>query len=314
MKCGGFILAVRINHAISDAAGLSLFLKTMSDFARGSHAPTVAPVWERHLLNARVPASVTQAHREYDEQTAVTTECATGDGDVETLVSRSFFFGGAEMSAIRRLLPPNLANRSTDLEMLTSFLWRYRTAALRPDPNKEMRLIFIVNARPKLRNPPLPPGYYGNAFAFPVAIATASELTEKPLEFALRLVKDAKSSVTEEYMRSLADLMATSGRPGFNTDGAYLISDVRIFGDIEFGIWGKPVYGGIGTAGIVNFPGCSFCVSFENRVGERGTVVPVCLPEMAMKKFVEALDGVFNGQVLSSEGSKSTNKVIMSSL
>ncbi|KAL1195478.1 (Z)-3-hexen-1-ol acetyltransferase [Cardamine amara subsp. amara] len=141
LKCGGFILAVSIHHTMSDAGGLSLFLTTMCEFARGSHTPTVAPVWERHLLSARVPARVTHAHREYDEPAATSTESTTEDsGGGNTLVSRSFFFGNAEMSAIRKLLSPNLVNRSTDLETLTSFLWRYRTVALRPDPNKEMRL------------------------------------------------------------------------------------------------------------------------------------------------------------------------------
>ncbi|CAH8381466.1 unnamed protein product [Eruca vesicaria subsp. sativa] len=215
------------------------------------------------------------------------------------------------MSAIRRLLPPNIANRSTGLETLTAFLWRHRTAALRPDPNKEMRVIFIVNARPKLKNPTLPRGYYGNAFAFPVAIVRARELTEKPLEFALRLVKEAKASVTDEYMRSLADLMVTKGRPKFWMDGAYLVSDVRNFADIDLGVWGKPVYGGIGTAGVVDSLASSFYVSAENRKGERGILVPVCLPEKAMKRFVEELEGVFDG---SSVGSKSLHKLIVSCL
>ncbi|CAL9230664.1 unnamed protein product, partial [Arabidopsis halleri] len=165
LKCGGFIFAVRINHVMSDAAGLKLFLKTMCEFVRGYHAPTVAPVWERHLLNARVPVRVTHVHREYDEMPAIGTE---DGGSRDNLVGRSFFFGHDEMFAIRRLLPPNLVNSSTNMETLTSFLWRYRTVALQPDPDKEMRLIFIVNARSKLKNPPLPPGYYGNAFAFPV--------------------------------------------------------------------------------------------------------------------------------------------------
>ncbi|XP_010453953.1 PREDICTED: (Z)-3-hexen-1-ol acetyltransferase-like [Camelina sativa] len=291
LKCGGFIFAVRINHVMSDAAGLSLFLKTMCDFARGYHAPTVAPVWERHLLNARAPLRVSHAHREYDEMPVTGTD---NDSKEDNLVSRSFFFGHKEMSAIRRLLPPNLVNRSTVMETLTSFIWRYRTVAIQPDPNKDMRLIFIVSARSKLTTPPLSPGYYGNAFAFPVAIATARELTKKPLEFALRLAKEAKYSVTEEYMRSLADLMVTKGRPRFSSDGAYLVSDVRILANIDFGIWGKPVYGGIGRAGVVNFPGASCYVSAEKRNGERGIIVPVCLPEKAMQRFVKELEGVFS--------------------
>ncbi|XP_010492711.1 PREDICTED: (Z)-3-hexen-1-ol acetyltransferase-like [Camelina sativa] len=311
LKCGGFIFAVRINHAMSDAFGLSLFLKTMCDFARGYHAPTVPPVWERHRLSATVPFRVSHAHREYDDMPVIATEHDSKGGN---LVDRSFFFGHREMSAIRRLLPPNLVNRSTDMETLTSFLWCYRTVAIQPDPNKEMRLIFIVNARSKLKTPPLSPGYYGNAFAFPVAIATAGELTKKPLEFGLRLAKEAKSSVTEEYMRSLANLMVTKERPSFSLDGTYLVSDVRIFSDIDFGIWGKPVYGGIGKAGVTDFPGSSFYVSAENRNGETGIIVPVCLPEKAMQRFVKELEGVFSGQFVSNGGTKSPNKLMLSSL
>ncbi|XP_010453955.1 PREDICTED: (Z)-3-hexen-1-ol acetyltransferase-like [Camelina sativa] len=311
LKCGGFIFAVRINHVMSDAFGLSLFLKTMCDFVRGYHAPTVPPVWERHRLSATVPSRVSHAHREYDDMPVTDTEHGS-KGD--NLVDRSFFFGHREMSAIRRLLPPNLVNRSTDMETLTSFLWCYRTVAIQPDPNKEMRLIFIVNARSKLKTPPLSPGYYGNAFAFPVAITTAGELTKKPLDFALRLAKEAKSSVTEEYMRSLANLMVTKGRPSFSSDGAYLVSDVRIFSDIDFGIWGKPVYGGIGTAKVTDFPGSSFYVSAEKRNGERGIIVPVCLPEKAMQRFVKELESVFSGQFAFNGGTKSPTKLILSSL
>ncbi|KAF8085438.1 hypothetical protein N665_0667s0034 [Sinapis alba] len=315
LRCGGFIFAIRLNHVMADAGGLSLFIKTIGEFTRGCHAPTIPPTWERHLLSARVPPRVTQTHREYEPAAAAEKESAIEDGD-ETLVSKSFFFGGAEMSAIRKLLPPDIAKSCTALETLTAFLWRHRTAALRPDPNKEMRVIFIVNARPKLKNETLPQGYYGNAFAFPVAIATARDLTEKPLVFALRLVKEAKASVTEEYMRSLADLMVTKGRPKFSTDGAYLISDVRNFADIDLGVWGKPVYGGIGKAGVMDSLGSSFYVSAENRKGERGILVPVCLPEKAMQKFVEELEGVFNGgqSVVSNGGSKSLHKLIVSCL
>ncbi|KAL1195477.1 (Z)-3-hexen-1-ol acetyltransferase [Cardamine amara subsp. amara] len=116
-------------------------------------------------------------------------------------------------------------------------------------------------------------------------------------------------------MRSLADLMVAKGRPSFSSEGAYLISDQgRRRADNDFGVWGKPVYGGIGTAGVVDFPGASFYVSFENRKGEIGILVPVCLPEKTMERFVEELDGVFNGQVVPTGGSKSPNKLIMSSL
>lgn len=290
LKCGGFIFALRFNHTMTDGAGLSLFLKSLCELARGLQAPSVSPVWDRHLLTVSASESrVTHTHREYEHQVEFNAVAAA-----EPLVSRSFFFSAEDISAIRRLLPPDL--RNTSFEALSSFLWRCRTIALNPDPNTEMRLTCIINSRSKLSNPPLSPGYYGNVFVIPVAIATARDLMEKPLEFALRLIQETKSSVTEDYVRSVTALMATRGRPMFVMAGNYIISDLRHFdlGKVDFGPWGKPVYGGTAKAGIAVFPGVSFYVPFKNKKGETGTVVAISLPVRAMKRFVAELHGVLN--------------------
>ncbi|KAG7580511.1 Transferase [Arabidopsis suecica] len=290
LKCCGFIFALRFNHTMTDGAGLSLFLKSLCELACGLHAPSVPPVWDRHLLTVSASeALVTHTHREYEEQVAIDV-VATGD----PLVSRSFFFRAEEISAIRKLLPSDL--RNTSFEALSSFLWRCRTIALNPDPNTEMRLTCIINSRSKFSNSPLSPGYYGNVFVIPAAIATARDLMEKPLEFALRLIQETKSSVTENYVRSVTALMATRGRPMFVTAGNYIISDLRHFdlGKVDFGPWGKPVYGGTAKAGIALFPGVSFYVPFKNKKGETGTVVAISLPVRAMERFVAELNGVLN--------------------
>ncbi|KAF2555769.1 hypothetical protein F2Q68_00018380 [Brassica cretica] len=288
LKCGGFIFALRINHTMIDGAGLSLFLKSLCELACGLHAPSVPPVWERQLLIASAYARVTHAHREYDDN--VEPE-AVVVGDV--LVTKSFFFGPDEIAAIGRLLPHGL--HSTTFDALTSFLWRCRTVAMSPDPDTEMRMTCIVNSRSKLRNPPIPSGYYGNVFAIPVAIATAKDLMEKPLEFPLRLIQEAKSSVTEDYIRSMTALMATRGRPMFVAAGNYIVSDLRHFdlGKVDFGPWGKPVYGGPAKTAIGSFIAVSVYMPFKNKKGETGTVVPISLPALAMEKFVEELNGVF---------------------
>lgn len=296
MRCGGFIFALRLNHTMSDAAGLVQFMAAVGEIARGAHAPTVPPVWQRELLAARLPPRVTCTHREYDE-------VADTKGTIvplDDMAHRSFFFGPTEVAALRRLVPAKLRHCST-FEILTACLWRCRTTALQPDPEEEVRVLCIVNARARF-DPQLPVGYYGNAFAFSVAMATADKLCRSPLEYALELVKKAKDNVTEEYMRSTTDLMVIRGRPHFTVVRSYLVSDVTRagFGEVDFG-WGKAAYGGPAKGGVGAIPGvASFYIPFKNHKDENGVVIPVCLPAPAMERFVKELDTMLNNTTTTS--------------
>ncbi|XP_017233968.1 benzyl alcohol O-benzoyltransferase [Daucus carota subsp. sativus] len=288
LKCGGFIFALRLNHTMCDAAGLVQFMTALGEIARGASVPSIPPVWQRELLNARVPQRVTCTHREYDE-------VADTNGTIiplDDMVHRSFFFGPTEIHALRQLIPPHL-RKCSSFELLTACLWRSRTRSLQPEPEEEVRVLCIVNARARF-NPPLPTGYYGNAFAFPVALTTAGKLCQNPIGYALELVRKTKEDVTEEYMRSVADLMVLKDRPHFTVVRTYLVSDVTRagFGDVDFG-WGKPAYGGPAKGGVGAIPGvASFYIPFKNKKGENGIVVPICLPAFAMEKFVAELDGM----------------------
>ncbi|KAL8262692.1 hypothetical protein R6Q59_024041 [Mikania micrantha] len=282
LLCGGFIFALRLNHTMSDASGLFQFVTALGEMAKGASKPSTLPVWQRDLLFARDPPRVTCTHHEYDEvEDTKGTIISLND-----MVHRSFFFGPAELSALRRFVPLYLKNCST-FEMLTACLWRCRTIALQPDPEEEMRLIFVVNARAKL-NPPLPVGYYGNCSAFPVAISTAKDLTTKPLAHALELVRKAKSVVSDEYMRSIADLMVIKGRPHYTKVRRYLVSDVTRtkFDAVDFG-WGKAAYGGPAKGNVA-----CFHIPFTNHKGESGIVVPIYLPSASMKIFVNELNNM----------------------
>ncbi|KAL2347777.1 hypothetical protein Fmac_001777 [Flemingia macrophylla] len=290
LKCGGFIVGLRLNHTMSDAAGVVQFMSALGEIARGMQQPSILPVWRREILNARDPPRVTCSHREY-EQVPDTKGTII---PLDDMAHRSFFFGPTEVAAIRRLVPPH-QRQCSNFELLTACLWRCRTIALQPERDEEVRIICIVNARAKF-DPPLPAGYYGNAFAFPVAVTTAGKLCEKPLEYAVELVRKAKGDVTEEYMHSVADLMVTSGRPHFTVVRSYLVSDVTRagFGDVDFG-WGKAVYGGPAKGGVGAIPGvASFYIPFKNAKGEEGLVIPLCLPSEAMQRFVKELDNVLN--------------------
>ncbi|XP_020169870.1 benzyl alcohol O-benzoyltransferase-like [Aegilops tauschii subsp. strangulata] len=294
LACGGFIMASKIQHTVLDGPGMVQFLAAVAELARGAVAPTVRPVWARELLMAMHddPAPPTIfTHREYDD-----VRDASGTiMPLESMVRRSFFFGPGELSTIRPHLPPAVRRSATTFDLLTGCLWRCRTVALAPVAHEEMRMICLVSPRGRKQQsggtPVVPVGYYGNAFACPVAISTAGDLCANPLSYAVELVMKTKREVDMEYMTSVARLMVRRGRPHFTMVHAYVMADVSKFGfrDHDFG-WGTPVYGGMAEGGIGHMTGVtSFLIAVKNSKGEDGLVVPVCLPSPVMDKFVEEM-------------------------
>lgn len=162
LKCGGFIFAVHIHHAMGDATGHAQFISAISELARGGKAPTISPVWDRHLLNARSPPRVTYTHREYDIDDNLSETLLL---HVDDTVLNSFFFGAAELPALWSHLPPHLRSCSR-FDLLTASLWRCRTVAFSPEPDEEVRMMFIMDFRRRF-DPSLPVGYYDNAVATP---------------------------------------------------------------------------------------------------------------------------------------------------
>uniref|UniRef100_A0A7N0TX82 Benzyl alcohol O-benzoyltransferase n=1 Tax=Kalanchoe fedtschenkoi TaxID=63787 RepID=A0A7N0TX82_KALFE len=231
------------------------------------------------------------------------------------MVQRSFFFGPDEVAALRNLVPPHLTWCST-FELLTAVVWRTRTMSLKLDPAEEVRIMNIVNARHKF-NPPLPKGYYGNAIAYPAALTSAGELCANHIGFALQLVKKAKNEVTEEYMKSVADLMVLNNRPHFTFVRSYLVSDVTRAGfeTVDFG-WGEAAYGGPAKGGAGVIPGiASFYVLAKNKKGEKGITIPVCLPTEAMDVFVKEMNGLLEtGRLAGETPKKKTTPFITSAL
>nr|ART85743.1 alcohol acyltransferase [Vitis x labruscana]UUA44351.1 alcohol acyltransferase type III.1 [Vitis vinifera]UUA44370.1 alcohol acyltransferase type III.1 [Vitis vinifera]UUA44374.1 alcohol acyltransferase type III.1 [Vitis vinifera]UUA44376.1 alcohol acyltransferase type III.1 [Vitis vinifera] len=282
LRCGGFIFALRLNHTMSDAAGLIQFLDTIGEMAQGLSVPSLLPIWQRELLNARNPPRITRIHHEYEKVT--NTKGTLMAMDENSLVHRSFFFGREEIRALRNRLPASLGACST-FEVLMACVWRCRTIAFAVDPDEVVRISCIINMRGK-HGFELPPGYYGNAFVTPASITKAGMLCKNPLEFAIRLVKKAKAEMSQEYIKSVADLMVIKGRPLFTQPGNFIVSDVTRagLGEVDFG-WGKPVYGGVARA----CPIISFRMLFRNSKGEEGSVIPIWLPPPVMERFEQEL-------------------------
>ncbi|KAK4764409.1 hypothetical protein SAY87_013847 [Trapa incisa] len=294
LRCGGFVFGLRFNHTMCDGFGIYQFINAVAEMAGGASSPSVTPVWQRELLDARDPPQVIFSHREYEKVARTVPDEGAGTDD---MVHRSFFFGKDEVAAIRNSVPHHLRSCSTVFELIVACLWRCRTIALRPNPDEDMRFLTLVNARSRF-NPPLPTGYYGNAFAFPAAVARAGKLCRNPLGYALELVRKVKMLMNEEYLQSVADLMVAKRRSGFGPIGSFLVSHLTRagFDKVDFG-WGKPVYGGTAGGAEGPLPGTiTFYLRGRNPQGEEGIVVPICLPAPVMERFEQALENVLQGR------------------
>ncbi|KNA08791.1 hypothetical protein SOVF_159380 [Spinacia oleracea] len=290
LRCGGFIVALKCNHSISDGTGVTQLMNAIGEMARGCSAPSILPVWGRERLTARDPPKVSFPHPEYDQQAVV---------DLNTiskadLVQKSFLFGSTELDALRRNVPSHVKQFST-FDVLSASLWRCRTIALGLDLEQEVRLLFSLNARNRF-NPPLEKGYYGNACAFPTARAKAGDICQNDVGYILELIRNVKNEVNDEYMRSIMDLMVIKDRPHFTIHQTYVVSDLRHLGfiNVDFG-WGKPVYGGPGSNGSI--PDECFFISFNNKKGETMIMVPITLPTQKMDVFIKELQEMLQPQL-----------------
>ncbi|KAF7849186.1 hypothetical protein BT93_L1144 [Corymbia citriodora subsp. variegata] len=284
LKCGGFILGIRLNHVISDTLGLRQFLKVAAELARGAHAPSRPPVWQREIFRARYPPRATCGHPEF-EDLMVDARSAAMMLDPKNMVHRSFFFGQGEVASIKKGLPHRMVSKSSISELLTACLWKCRTIALEIEPDDTVRLSCTINAR-GMRGLGVPPGYYGNTSVYATVLSKAGHLCNSPLGYAVELVKKAKEMVSEEYVRSSVDVLVIKGRPKYTTVWNYVVGDATKVGfeEADFG-WGKPVHGSVAGA----FPLVSICMKYRTREGEEGIVVPIMLPERAMQRFQEEL-------------------------
>ncbi|KAL4595592.1 hypothetical protein ACB092_12G103400 [Castanea dentata] len=273
---GGFALALRYNHIMSNGMSILQFMIAVGEMAQGASAPSIPPVWQRKFLNARNPPQVTFTRHEFDK----VVESKVFASSHHDMACKCFFFGPTQISAIRKKLPHHLPNgmfgsyKSSTFEELTACLWRCRTMAIQLDSEDEVRLIFAINVRNKFN---LPIGYYGNGIAVSLALTTAGKLCQNPLEYALELIKSAKNNVTEEYVRSLTDLLVIKGRPFLTMVHSYFVSDItRIrFEALDFGL-GKAAFGGPGKIfPELGLDPANFYMPMKNSQGEEGIMVPM---------------------------------------
>ncbi|MED6220835.1 hypothetical protein PIB30_048668, partial [Stylosanthes scabra] len=295
--CGGFTIGLCTSHAVFDGNGASQFFQALAEFASGKSEPSVKPVWERERLNGSITEHPLQSPLEnvldavspYSSTTALVHECFKVD-----------------IESIKRL-KLSLKNQVSEGESFTSFealgayVWRSRTRALKLNSHGKTTLAIMVGLRKNHSFiPPVPEGYYGNAFVDPKVVLTVKELNEKPLSHVVKMIKEAKKlGFSKEYIRNVIDTLETKKEDPFYYEGVgasmVLTSWLHLgmLENMDLG-WAKVVNmvpapcNTFGTAGM-----CVFSDPSDLDPSMKGGVrIFVSLPSDAMPKFKEEMEAL----------------------
>lgn len=289
-SCGGFSLGLRMCHCLCDGLGAMQFLSAWAETAKaGSLVVNPTPCWNREIFLPRDPPKIQFSHTEFkriDEGSSLMKRLWQGKP-----VQKCYRISREYQAHLKMLAQADGEFSCTTFDAMAAHVWRSWVKALDVNPlDDELRLTFSVNARAKLKNPPLKDGFYGNALCVACATSTVESLGNGCLGETTRLVHEARLGVSEEYLRSTVDYIDLYRPKRLEFGGKLTITQwtrFSIYEAADFG-WGKPIY-----AGPIDLtPTPQVCVFLpEGGVDEPSgaMVLCICLPECASDRFRELL-------------------------
>ncbi|XP_022746753.1 spermidine coumaroyl-CoA acyltransferase-like [Durio zibethinus] len=297
--CGGFTIALSLSHSVCDGFGASQFFRALAEFASGKSEPSVKPVWERQLLVAKPIQEIPQFMVDNDSL-ATSPYLPTTD-----IVHQCFYVTGESIKRLKKTLMKEskdefLKESVTSLEVLAAYTWRARFRALKLNSDGNTVLSMAVGIRRTL-NPPLPEGYYGNAFTSASTAINGRELNEGSLTKAVKQIKESKKlASTNDYIWKLLSINEKLRELNMKFETAsganMVITDWRQLGlleDVDFGWKGAvnltplpwDIFGYVDL--VLILPPCKLDQSMKG-----GVRMLVSLPKAAIAMFREEMDAL----------------------
>uniref|UniRef100_A0ACD5V051 Uncharacterized protein n=1 Tax=Avena sativa TaxID=4498 RepID=A0ACD5V051_AVESA len=244
LRCGGVVLGQAMHHSVADARSAALFFNTWASISRGDGMPLVPPPCFDHTLLAARPVHARKVVYDHLEYKPDKEEPAVEDDSAATSYASAIIrITGAQVDALKA----KCGGGSSTFRSVVALAWQCVCRARSLPPSAETRLYSMVDMRARL-DPPLPPGYFGNAVIRTSVSAMAGEVMWSPVFHVARLFQ-AATSHGDQYTRSLVDYLEGVGttnlpRSGISRTHLRAISWMGMsFSDADFG-WGTPVFMG----------------------------------------------------------------------
>ncbi|KAK0605231.1 hypothetical protein LWI29_024374 [Acer saccharum] len=257
-KCGGVTLGSNMHHSLADGPSAFHFVNTWADIARyGSSTSTLLLPWhDRTLLQARNPPAPAFHHIEYDPSPSMVMNTTHLDPPSSSTCTSAVFKVSSEQQNMLKKHKPTSSSTSTgakysSYETLAAHIWRSICKA-RGLANDQLTKLYIpVDGRSRL-NPPLPPGFFGNAIFSATSTALAGDIQSEPLIDTVGRIYEAVKRIDDDYIRSALDYLQVQpdlaplsrGAQTFKCPNLNVNSWSRLpMYDADFG-WGRPVFTG----------------------------------------------------------------------
>ncbi|KAI3825593.1 hypothetical protein L1987_07085 [Smallanthus sonchifolius] len=281
LRCGGMILCTAINHCLCDGIGTSQFLQAWAYLTtKPNGSVPITPFHSRHVFKPRSPSSLLPSvHPAFTKTVYNPTigDCLSLNLYLQSqpLVPASLTYTASNILCLKSQCVPSL--KSTTFEVLASHTWRSWAKSLDLQPLLEVKLLFSMNIRNNVI-PEIPKGYYANGFVLACAKTTVNELVDGNLHHVVKLVQEAKSSLTDNR---ISEIIALLEDKNVKTDltTSLVISQWSRLGleSLDFGE-GTPLHMGPLTSDI-------YCL-FLPVVGDSNDIrVLLSLPKSVISKF-----------------------------
>ncbi|GMN23447.1 hypothetical protein TIFTF001_000133 [Ficus carica] len=200
-SCGGFAIGFGISHSVCDGFGVAQFFRAMAELSRGLNEPMVKPVWERERLVGNPTKDLLPPFVDKGGL-AISPQVPTSDEIVHECLSIT-------SEGVKRLKEASNNLNLTTIEVVGAFVWRARFRGLELNPEEKTCFYLITGIR-KFLDPPLPEGYYGNAFLSSIVELPGKDLNEQPLSETAKLIKESKKrTLDKDFIKESVDSYET---------------------------------------------------------------------------------------------------------
>ncbi|KAL3498524.1 hypothetical protein ACH5RR_041256 [Cinchona calisaya] len=317
-SCGGFTIGMGISHVLIDGFGAGMFFRTMTELASGKSEPTIKPVWKREILvgngnhcydHQDINDSIVKKPSFVTSQFLPTNEISLAIFDVDDESIRNLKKQMVqELYSVADGDEENINQQQifTTIEALGAYIWRSRYRALRQNRDGRTILRLATGIRNFIK-PPLPQGYYGNAFLTANVELLGRDLDGGPLSKVAKLIKETKkaNSKNEQIWKSLHQMEKlrqeknnVSAEDNIFDGVSLILSDwrrLRLLEEDDFGwkscvnlvpIPWRPTYGFNELCVFTNPPR-------RNDTKMKGGVrIYLSLPAAAMQRFNQEMDAL----------------------